>query len=342
MFTIPASDFYQLASPSAKFNVEAGTASTITGSSWLLGSTITDILTRITADAPASPGSPTLVFSGRNIFEWLNGSGADLFIECAICSFNFTVPRAATLISANYTGAWDYSYASRETGFEEFPTTHLRSNWAFFKPKYFGVRMLKYYKFKVPAAKRRTLTVKHKPTTLSWLDYKQVEDNGPNTYIGFKSQFIVFRAKFEQNIICGATTNTDPAPPVGGNWPISGPVGGDLMFKNTQFYRYNWVPGNTAPHQKGSWLSQYGPSAGGTETVPSGGLLYGWVRDGVNKHFRYVKTAGLSSSSDYRTWGPQAADSFEQPFNVYSAVSATPVKDCTGANIRELVLQQSG
>lgn len=184
-------------------------------------------------------------------------------------------------------------------------------------------------RFKIPAGSLKQLRFKHKPVAFKWLDYKDMAASGsPDTlFFRFKSKFYVARFKFETGLVCGTTTK-DPAPS-GGIWQTIANVGGDIAVKNMQFYRYNWVAGNDAPHQYGNWLSRYAPAAGGNENIP-GGNNEGWVRDGRNKNMRHVRTNDQASSNDFRTWGPQATTVGGTPFNAILPVGLNPIKDCAG------------
>lgn len=337
MRTLPPSDFYQVATPTAKFNVEAGTTNTILGELWCTGYEISQILSRIIVDNSYNPGKPTLVLSGSNILQFYNASSANCYVEFAICTFVKDVTATTSDLAGYFTNLWDYSYSTHDTNFPYFPTTHLFQNWAFFNPQILGIKCVRRMRFKIPAASLKQIRTKHRPVAFKWLDYKEIAALGPssdNLYFRFKSFFYVARFKFETGLVCGTTTQT-PAP-TSGIWQTIANVGGDIAVKNLQFMRYNWVAGNVAPHQYGNWLSRFSPGSGGNENIP-GGTNMGWVRDGRNKNFRYVYTNDQASSNNFVTWGPNAVNSIGVPFNNTNAVDINPVQDCAGDTVKQQV-----
>jgi len=277
-----------------------------------MGNDIYDILTAIRSRNYGSAAVPatgaTTFIRGHSKLEIANPTAADMFCEIIEFCFNETGAADATSVTNSFAGAWAYSYASRASGFEDFPTTSLKQNWAFWLPKWYGVIVKRTRNIRVKPSAVRRIIFPHS-TTFSFFDTARVQASSGFRYgqvTAHKSTFYAVRVRFATGIVSGSTdySGEDPPPPSGGVLPLIAPVGGDVAFKVTNYYSFRVLPGQDAVSQSGTWLAELGDTFyPGDESISP--LTSGWAPD---PHMRRVVLTGAnaadSAAHDFTGWGP--------------------------------------
>lgn len=321
-----------------QLNCQAGQCDYVFGPGWGYSQDIGVIISRIHAEQSQEPTpyGPTILAKGHTKLEFANPTNSDMFIELVKCKLNYTRSSFNASDIANwFSAAWSFSLASRQSGFEYFPTTHIKQNWAFFDPRYAAVRRCGTRRFKVSATSVRTIIDKCR-AVFSYIDYFTSGGVGGVCYAN-KSVFYIIRVRFATGIVQGVSSYSGANPPVGGVYPIISAVGGDWAIKTTSYYSYRWVPGNTSSNQFGSWLAQYADTTyPGTETVSP--TTMGWAPDRKNRILRpiYTRDTAVGPPNDYTFWGPfqrvtgAGSGAVEVPTNTTLWTNINPVADAAG------------
>lgn len=323
--------------------VGAGTSITIFCKGWLPWYDYSGILSDIIANAGGGGSlvgfnGPTLQLRGHSKLEIANPTAADLFAEIVEFSVNESYPFSLSAISSAYSAAWGYSFGSRQSGFEFFPTTSVKQNWVFWTQKYSGV------------VKRRSRSVRIKPSqvrrllfsssaVVGYADGKLAISQSAST--AFRSTFFCIRLRFATGIVCGSTTWPGPNPPApaGGVLPLIAPVGGDIAIKVTRYYKYRWVPGAVVSTQKGSWLAQSALINNYPATEQIAQTASGWAPDPSQRRMALTGTANVAAAgtvNDFTDWGPffHGPPGFTYPYNPSTSravgLAGNVPSDCAG------------
>jgi len=329
----PPPDFFQSSTGTSCGSIGAGACGYMAVAGWGYYGDIRALWDQAVADG--SGAHPTLLVKGHTKLELANPTAGDAFFEIRrITPVADTGPFGSDWFApANFLSifadSWNYSFASRQSGFEFFPTTQMGQNWAFWQPKHSAVKLVgRPQRVKVPPGSVRTLRYKHR-ARFGWLDFEE-QGLDPSAAWRGKTDAFLIRVRFATGIVIGSTTSTDP--PLGG-YPVIGPVGGDFAVKSTNYYSFRWVPGNTAPNQSGSWLPQYASSVW-PGTVSVSGTAEGFAPDLANRRAVFQYTRGLATGNpgwDSRTWGPWA-----QYSGAGGAGSEFPINRVIDVNINPL------
>lgn len=286
--------------------------------------------TAVTYKANSPVSIPSVAVRGRSCITLASASSAKTYweiVECCLRQTSYNWLPAA--IISSFTNAWSQSWQTRQSGFEQFPSTQIKQNWAFFDPRYAGVKVLRYKRVTVPANGIRVVTFKHsKPTVINWLDWNELSN--ACDVLGYKSTFYVMRMRSETGIVCGVSSYAGANPPVGGIYPIISPVGADVGIRVNNYYSFRWFPGPSMPTQYGSWLSLLNTATyPGTESITA--TTAGWVRDPNNKISRYIATSNTASNvpPDYTVWGPYKQIG-GMVVNTAVPTNINPILDCAG------------
>lgn len=320
-------------------NIDAGLSNYFAAVGWLVGEDLNTLSQAISANPhettaggnviPLSTAvNPEIRIKGSSYLEFQSGSSAKLFVELYECRQNATTGLSATTIATKFATSWAYSFNTRASGYEFFPTTKLGENWAFFDKRLNGFIKSRVKRFVIPANGYKRIIFRHKETSYNWLDWAIL--NGSATALtAFKSTFYVFRVCSEQGIVCGVSSYSGANPPVGGIYPVIAPVGADLIYKITNKYQYRINPSKPMPFQTGSWLAQYGNSVyPGTETVSV--TAPGWIGMPSHKGFRFTETKNNAADTppNFTTFGPAAVTN-ATAFNMGVPI-INPIYDCAG------------
>lgn len=325
----PPPQFYQVSTGTVSTGCAPGVCQYVFSHGWLNSADLNKLYTQAAGQSSA-PDIPRLLIKGHTKWEFANTTAVNMYVEACCYRSNETGSWPPATQQSAFSNSWSFSYDFRNTGFESFPSTSMRQNWAFFQPRLYGVIAPKFFRFKVRPGGIKTLIHRNRASS-GWLDYQEI--NGTSSFVlARRSTSYIFRVRFATGVVSGSTNTTAaPGPPVNGVWPVIAAVGGDFALKCTNYYSFRWVAGNPGPTQIGSWLAQY--PAGtypGTEAIAS--TTRGYAPEPKRQRLTESLTrSGYNANPiSLLRWGPWLDSDGGAPINQMYPVHLNPAIDVSG------------